>query len=284
MPQAAHLQIATPGGVPVRVRSGSNDDFWAAYQNGDWEPDTAAVFRRFLDADHSYIDIGAWIGPTLLLGCQLAGRAFGIEPDPLAYDELLENIERNRPLTDNVTLSNVCIAPASGKVSFGSRRSGGDSMSSLLFAGGKTSWTVDGVGFQEWIAANNITDCNFIKIDIEGAEYSVLPTMAAYLRANRPTLHLSLHPCFLGDLHARGAMAKLKRSWLRLASTMRLIRLLDFYAYLYFPPRERAVYTLRQRLVNFLARWNRRPVVSLMACWYAIRGGTNALVFTDRRW
>jgi FkbM family methyltransferase len=177
MPRPPHLQIATPGGVSVRVRPGGNDDFWAYYENGNWEPDTAAVFRRFLDAGHSYIDIGAWIGPALLLGCQPAGCAFGIEPDPLAYDELLANIESNRPLTDNVTLFNVCIAPVSGKVSFGSQGSGGDSMSSLLFAGGKTSWTVDGVSFQEWIAASGITDCNFAKIDIDGAGYSLLPTM-----------------------------------------------------------------------------------------------------------
>ena len=69
-------------------------------------------------------------------------------------------------------------------------------MSSLLFANSKTSWVVDGITFQEFVKENNITDCNFIKMDIEGGELLVLPSMEKYLEKEKPILYLSMHPHF----------------------------------------------------------------------------------------
>ena len=284
MPQSSYFQITTPGGVPVHVRHGNNDGFWRRYENGTWEPDTSAVFRRFIDAQHSYVDIGAWIGPTLLLGCQLAKHAYGIEPDPLAYDELSENIERNRPLTNSVRLFNICITPVSGKISFGSRGEGGDSMSSLLFSSEKTCWTVEGMNFQEWIMQNDINDCNFIKLDIEGGEYSVLPTMRVYLRTKRPTLYLSLHPNFLGDLHTHGLKAKLRRSVLRLASTIQILRLLNFYKYSYDRSEHCRTCTHSHGIIRLIAKMDWKPAVLLLTCIYGVYRRPSALVLTDQRW
>jgi FkbM family methyltransferase len=287
--QSSQLQVTVERN-PFYVRRGKNDDFWNGYIDGTWEPDTQAVFKRFIDSLHSYIDIGAWIGPTLFLGCQLAKRAYAIEPDPVAYTELVENIKYNQPLTGNVQLFNICITPVSGKVSFGSRHDGGDSMSSLLFSNGKTSWTVNGINFQEWIEQNEIKDCNFIKIDIEGGEYTVLPTMAAYLRTHRPTLHLSLHPWLLGELSARGTRAKLKRSMLRLGNTVRLLNSLRFYKNLYDPfgrgPNLDSSTSLRSRLkLHYrLAKVSWKPVVLLLVCLLGVFGRGSALVLTDQEW
>lgn len=220
-------------GKPFRVSPGRNAVFWEVVSKGAWEPETFAVFDRFLDGDHSYIDIGSWIGPTLLYGCQIARRAYGVEPDPIAFEELKRNIALNTPITNNVRLFNGCIAPKSGQVLFGSKGEGGDSTSSLLFSEGKTRWTVEGLCFEDFIRQNEISDCNFIKIDIEGGEYRVLPTMVGYLKASRPTLHLSLHPCFLGDLEKGGPLGKIARLKSRLLGTLRIIRCLRFYRHFY---------------------------------------------------
>jgi len=283
--QSSHLRI-TVEGQPVHVRRGRNDRFWSIYERGVWEPDSAAIFKRFLDRRHSYIDLGAWIGPTLILGCQLAKCAYGVEPDPIAYAELLENIDANRPLTNNVKLFNVCIAPVTGKVSLGSRAAGGDSMSSLLFSHQKTTWIVDGVNFQQWMCQNEINDCNFIKMDIEGGEYSVVPTMSDYLNIHRPTLYLSLHPCFLGDLSAQGLKAKLQRSLLRLGNTITILRTLSFYKHWYDPFRT-ASSSDQSFLRSFhhrLAKQSWRPFVFLVTCLNGFRGKPTALVFTDQGW
>ncbi|HEV2134655.1 MAG TPA: FkbM family methyltransferase [Terracidiphilus sp.] len=284
MEESTLLRIPTPGGCAVNVRPGSNDSFWSLYGSGSWEPETSAVFRRFMDAQHSYIDIGAWIGPTLLLGCQIANRAYGIEPDPIAYAELSENIQCNRPLTNNVRLFNLCITPVSGKVSFGSRGGGGDSTSSLLFSGEATQWSVDGVNFQDWINDNQISDCNFIKVDIEGGEYSVLPTMLTYLKKSRPTLLLALHPCFLGDLHAQSMKVKVRNSLSRLKNTLRILSMLRFYKYCYSLKGRCPTSAYRFRLIQFVDRIPSKGAVFFLTCLRGLVGRPHELLFTDRKW
>ena len=236
------------GGRALQVARGRNDAFWQRAQQGDWEPDTFRIFERFLDREHSYLDIGAWIGPTLLYGCQLARRAWGIEPDPLAFPELEHNIEANRPLTDNVQLVQACIAPQSGEVAFGNCGAGGDSVSSLLFGDRKTHWTVRALSFDDFIREQQIRDCNFIKMDIEGGEYQLLPTMMGWLAQHRPTLHLSLHPCHLGH---RG-IASVAKAAVRWAATLRILPCLRLYRHLY-DHRGRPM-TLRQLLWRCRAR------------------------------
>jgi FkbM family methyltransferase len=212
-----------------QVSAGRNAAFWQEVASGAWESDTFAIFDRFLDRQHSYIDIGAWIGPTLLYGCQLAKRTYGLEPDPIAFAELEANLALNQPMADNVRVFNACIAPTSGEAALGSRGGGGDSTSSLLFGKKKTHWTVKAFSFADFIRTNAVTDCNFIKMDIEGGEYRVLPTMRQYLEANRPTLHLSLHPCYL-KLRPLGWIGRILA---RIAGTLKIIRCTAFYRHLY---------------------------------------------------
>jgi FkbM family methyltransferase len=211
------------------VIPGAHGAFWQEVNRGTWESDTFAIFDRFLDDQHSYIDIGAWIGPTLLYGCQIAKIAYGLEPDPIAYSALEKNINLNKPMTDNVRIQNACIAPRSGEVALGSRGHGGDSTSSLLFGKKKTHWTVKAFSFADFIRQNEVCGCNFIKMDIEGGEYQILPTMIEYLAANRPTVHLSLHPCYL-KIRSLGWLGRVIA---RVVGTLRIMRCVGFYKHIY---------------------------------------------------
>ena len=211
------------------IAEGRNGAYWQGVAGGAWEPQTFRIFERFIDPQRSFIDMGAYVGVTLLYGCQIARRAYGIEPDPIAFAELRANVAANHPLTDNVQLQEVCIAPRSGTVAFGNCGAGGDSVSSLLFGDRRTHWRVPALSFEDFIREHAITDCGFIKMDIEGGEYALLPTMLSYLRTHRPTLHLSLHPCHLGK-RGIGWVGKLIA---RLAATLKVRRCLALYRHLY---------------------------------------------------
>ncbi|MBM2819874.1 MAG: hypothetical protein HW410_1556 [Nitrosarchaeum sp.] len=63
----------------------------------------------------------------------------------------------------------------------------------------KSSKNVKSKTFQQLIDEYSITDCNFIKMDIEGGEFIVLPTMLDYLKINKPTLLVEIHPMFVDD-------------------------------------------------------------------------------------
>lgn len=91
---------------------------WLDYKKGNYEPKTFKIFDKFLDEDHSYIDIGAYIGPTVLYACQLAKHCFAIEPDPIACKELKNNIALNAHLKSKITVSELAISNRSGTTKF----------------------------------------------------------------------------------------------------------------------------------------------------------------------
>jgi FkbM family methyltransferase len=231
-PQKRAMKIRKRG-KSFYVRRGCDDRFWQEVANDQWETYTFDIFDRFINCDYSYIDIGAWIGPTILYGCQIAKKAYGVEPDPIAYSKLLANVHLNQPLTENIELFDVCIAPQSGQILLGNRREGGDSMSSILFNNEKRTWTVKGMTFDSFVEENGIDDCNFIKMDIEGGEYLVIPTMKNYLLKHRPTLYVKLHPGFLGKREKLDIANRILRVFLRFISTLRILNMLNFYGHLY---------------------------------------------------
>jgi FkbM family methyltransferase len=253
------MQINARGKL-FEVSPANHMSFWNEVASGSWESATFAIFDRFLDRQHSYIDIGAWIGPTVLYGCQLAKTAYALEPDPLAYAELEQNITLNETIAGNVRLFNACIAPRSGEVTLGSRGQGNDSTSSLLFAKKKTHWTVKAFSFEDFVRQQAIADCNFIKMDVEGGEYQLLPTMVEYLRTHRPTLHLSLHPLYL-KIRPLGWPGRIIE---RLRQTAKILGCIGFYKHMY--DHNGRELTPRQLL------WQCRAKVSL------------DIVLTDRQW
>lgn len=172
--------------------------FWDGVISGGWEPETYEAMDRFLDKEHSYIDIGAWIGPTVLYGAQKAKICYAFEPDPVAFAELERNVKLNPDLKDKIVLYNQAIGPGDGIMMLGARGELGDSMTSILWD--KDRIEVRMMSLPSLCILEAIDDLNFIKIDIEGGEKSLLPSIKGFLnREKRPTLHLSLHSDWFGN-------------------------------------------------------------------------------------
>ena len=173
---------------------------YESVQKGEWEPDTFHIFDAFLDENHSYFDIGAWIGVTSLYGSSIAKKCYAFEPDPIACEKFIDNLTLNPKLSDKINLSRCAISHNIGEAVLGSITSevGGDSNSSLLFKKGRVNWTVKTTTLQAFIQDNSISDFNFIKMDIEGAERYVLPFMSTFLETYKPTLFVALHPLYYG--------------------------------------------------------------------------------------
>jgi FkbM family methyltransferase len=171
--------------------------FWNAFEQQAWEPATLSILRRFLNHESVYYDIGSWIGPTVVYAARLSRIVFAFEPDPLAYACLLANITNNG-LT-NVRAFNLAVAatPGVGMLnSFGG--SLGDSMSSLLSqAQGTSGWPVTRVTVDTLVNDLSCASPDFVKIDIEGGEFDLVPAMRSHLERWKPVLHLSLHAPYL---------------------------------------------------------------------------------------
>lgn len=171
-----------------------NDSFWKNFEEGKWERETFVIFDKFIDDHHSFIDIGAWKGPTTLYGSVKAKHVYAVEPDPVAFGVLKSNIGLNPDLKRKITLYHGAISDKTGPKNISSRFGFGDSMSSTIEDYTSNSVSVASLSFNDFIKKFRIKNCNFIKIDTEGAETNILPSMNDFMKKYKPTIHLSLHP------------------------------------------------------------------------------------------
>lgn len=188
------------------------------FKNGKlnkWEPQTFHILDYYRNnTDGIYIDIGAWIGPTVLYAAGNYKKVVAIEPDPVAYERLVDNIKANK--FPNIILYKKAISDKEGEVKFGGNGSLGNSESSLLVAE-EDYLTYEGRHTQFWeddhediidAETTTIENClkevgvegsmiSLIKMDIEGGEKIVIPAIKDFLRINKPIFYISLHDCFL---------------------------------------------------------------------------------------
>lgn len=227
------MQISVRG-KSFQVKQGKWDSHWQQVQRQEWEPETFEIFDRYTDAKHSYIDGGAWIGATVLYGCQTARVVYAFEPDPVAFAELATNVKLNQPRLANIQLFQQAIAPCNGAIKLGAPIDAGDSASTMLTRPVTQAWIVQAIRFDKFARREKITDCNFIKMDIEGGEYQVIPAMAQWLAEFQPTLYLSLHPLQLywSGLRVLRVLPILRTRLVERA-TEKLLNALAFYRYCY---------------------------------------------------
>ncbi|MFY2824719.1 FkbM family methyltransferase [Ruegeria sp. MALMAid1280] len=201
-------------GEPFRLDP-YHSKFWRKASVGAWEPETFAVLDKYLAPDSDYLDIGAWIGPTVLYGARRARHVWCFEPDPTAFRHLAWNLDLND--IRNVSAFGVALSDQFGVARMASvRGEPGDSTSSLLHDGAHGSDALT-VAWDQFEAVNNLSGVSLVKMDIEGAEFFVLPTLLPFLQKHRPALLLSLHSPLLTEAD-------------RLQKTEKLIKQLGFYS------------------------------------------------------
>ena len=190
--------------------------FYTKLAAGTWEPRSFAVLGRNLNADTTYLDIGAWIGVTPFWAAGLAARVIAVEPDP-ACREILRALAPNHP---NLTLLEGALSPEK-HVTINAVEGFGSSESSLLAIGTGDQDTARGWRMTEILALAGAGPV-FAKIDIEGYEYLVPSELAVLLSADLTGLQLAVHP----ELYARTlAGPALWRRWRAAFATWRLARL-----------------------------------------------------------
>ena len=242
--------------------------FWSRYESADWEPETVAAFTRFLKPDTRYVDLGAWIGPTVLLAASMVDRVVCAEPDPLAFEALAKNLGLNPSVAAKTTALQVAAGAADGAVTLSSTGPGGGSNSSVVRAGDEGShWKVEQLGVPSLLERAGLDAADFVKIDIEGGEYALLPTIPG-----KPTLFVAMHPNLLVD--KRSPKARVVSSARALRANRRLLRAMRRYRHHYvFDESTRTFRDIRRR--NFL-----RGVLPVPLRASLLVGGC---VFTDER-
>jgi FkbM family methyltransferase len=181
-----------------------------------WESYTFHILDHYKGG--TYIDIGAWIGPTVLYSANLYDRVIAVEPDVIALLRLEENLNANN--FSNISIVKKGLSDNNGKSVFGGNGPLGNSESTLLindkedffsYEGRHTNiWTehdtvqIDTITIDTLIKEYDIdvNDINLIKLDVEGGEKIIIPHIKEFLNIHKPTFYVSLHYCYLRDEEA----------------------------------------------------------------------------------
>ena len=188
-------------GRSFRVHEGQHDWMWEGLSNGNWEHDTFTAFSELIPNAELYVDIGAWIGPTVLFGATIAPRVVAVEPDAVAMSQLIGNLSLNTELLQKTELFDLAIAESTGPVELFSN-SFGNSMTSRVAERGVYKITLMAMDIDEFFDKILRGEKKiFVKVDIEGSEYEVIPRLCKSLerRGVSADLHVSLHGDFFFD-------------------------------------------------------------------------------------
>lgn len=123
-----------------------------------------------LNADYGFVDCGAYDGDTIVDFINRQGNAFreiiAVEPDPLNHQKLKDTMSKlNNNIKDRITLFHAAVGDKKGEISFNAC----GSMASSIASSG--NMTVDCISLDDIL---NPLLKYYIKIDVEGAELSVL--------------------------------------------------------------------------------------------------------------
>ncbi|MDH3388204.1 MAG: FkbM family methyltransferase [Gammaproteobacteria bacterium] len=179
--------------------------FWKKFARG-WEPDTERIYRNLVKPGSVVLDVGAWIGPTLVFAL-LAGvsRIIALEPNPDSYLRLKRIIELNPKIADRVTTINCALHSTSGKLKMGVVEGELDT-STFGILGNNVE--VDTISLDKLMQEYQLDDIDFIKIDIEGAEVLLPDELERLSRRPGRLVHLSVHVPFFPETADKQRFAK----------------------------------------------------------------------------
>ncbi len=197
------VQIIDVCGARFNVANGATDlGFWARVASGAWEPETFRLIERLASPGAPFVDIGAWIGPTTLFAAARGSIVHAHECDPVALKRLRRNIAVNPDLGPRITVSEAAVGEANGRMQLWSAALGNSETS--LFARHErdgaivdlaASIEVEVVDAAELFARHGYAadPTAFIKIDIEGAEFRVVPRLAPLIAGSAAVWYVSFH-------------------------------------------------------------------------------------------
>ena len=152
----------------IKVRTDTTD--FMALAN-IWLLEDYKIKKFEIRSNDVIVDIGAHIGIFTIYASQFCnnGKIYSFEPVKENYDLLLNNIELNR--LEQVKPFNLAVSNTNNDVTI---YINDDKAAHSVFPSSKSSVNVKSITLQNIFEENNISHCNFLKLDCEGAEYEIL--------------------------------------------------------------------------------------------------------------
>lgn len=188
------IQINVSNKMPLLLGEWFKEDY------PEWEENTFKVFEHFLSKEHTCLDIGGWVGATVLYSAQLCKNVIAIEPSPPALELLRANVAVARE-NSNIEIVPLALSSEAGTALLHSKN---------LMNSAATLLDTEHTSMDDCVEVPLITvddleqkydlsAVNLIKMDVEGFETVIFPALEALIRKNQATVLMSIHPWLLKE-------------------------------------------------------------------------------------
>jgi len=172
----------------------SSDDDYLDHVEGEFEPEMVSLFKSLIQPTDTVLDIGANIGCTSLLFGDLARKVYSFEPSPTTHRWLVQNVQMAK--LNNVEPINLGLGKDAGtfELTFAPNNRSGGFVSNLTNASeGHQVEQITIAKGDDFIREHQIAKVDFIKIDVEGFEQSVIEGLAETIAREQPIVALELN-------------------------------------------------------------------------------------------
>lgn len=180
----------------VEKDNSHRDRFWTIDYN-NWEFDTFSIFDKYVRSGSIVLDIGAWIGPTVLYCAKLGANIIAVEADTGSVQTLKNNINLNN-LNNQITIIDKAIYKHNNGVCFGENLNRNDGMNASTSqivpeTSHKEKYMVPSITFLELVKDIDPLTISLIKVDIEGGEEFILYELLNWCCAHSVPTYVSFH-------------------------------------------------------------------------------------------
>ena len=167
-----YVIFETRSGLKIKIRVNSTDLMALTHV---WLIQEYTDNGFSINNDDIIIDVGAHIGLFALFASQFCkdGKIFCYEPIKENYKLLIENIEINK--IKNIFPNNIAVTKETSRVKIFLND---DQSGHSIFVQNDNFVEVNSKSLPDIFVDNGINECNFLKLDCEGAEYEIIESLS----------------------------------------------------------------------------------------------------------
>jgi FkbM family methyltransferase len=199
-----HVVFQTKSGLKIKIRTNSTDIMAFTHV---WLIEEYSTPGFDLHESDTIIDIGAHIGLFTLFASQFCknGKIYCFEPVKENYDMLSSNISLNR--LSNVFAFNMAVTDKTSPVRI---YLNSDESGHSMFEQNSTPIEAQSTTLAHILDKNNISSCDFVKMDCEGAEYDIIGTLSQEYFSKIKKMIIEYHMADNKPELLQGLISKLK--------------------------------------------------------------------------
>jgi len=175
---------------------------------GDYDHDLHLLFEARIKPGMTALDVGSNLGEMALHLAHLVGptgTVHAFEPMPAAFARLHNHIEKNQ-LAATLRSWNLALSNATGEMQMTipsptADNQGLGSIANPAIAAAAETITVPTQTLDDFVAQQQIKKIDFIKLDIQGAEWFFLEGAQQTLKTHRPEIAMEISPTDLAQIN-----------------------------------------------------------------------------------